>query len=289
MRVALPGAKQILDPRNNAAEGISLGQVVINTDGGLPGADRVVRFPNADEQVMGELRHRLGQAHPHVKPPKVFYGYRNVHVEELLAEYSPNPAEVFVGQKVSLDLGPATFTFDSRPGRHLAFLGSDPAGGDGVSGVAATLEEASRWTVDFTGSANASGDRVVNPEEFVDAMQEALDTGNIYLLAWGVDAAALDRPGQLALRKLLNEGPDRGVHFIGWWRGLRRFMDDTGGASGKEDVAGNVIFNLPGNELRTHFGPGFTDWQPRSGRALYVDRHDSSTGQLIVPFTRAED
>lgn len=289
MRVALPGAKQILDPRNNAAEGISLGQVVINTDGGLAGADRVVRFPNADEHVMGELRQRLGHAHPHVKPPKVFYGYRSVQVDELLTEYTPNPADAFVGQKVSLDLGPAIFTFDSRPGRHLAFLGSDPAGGDGVSAVAASLESSTTWTVDFTGNATTNGDRALSPDEFVDAMQEALDVGNVYLLAWGVDAAALDKPGQLALKKLLKEGPDRGVHFIGWWRALRRFIDDTGGASGKEDVAGNVILNLPGNELQGHFGPSLNDWQPRSGRALYVDRHASSAGQLIVPFTRAED
>lgn len=290
MRVALPGARQILDPRNNSAEGISLGQVVINTDGGLPGADRVVRFPNADAEVMAQLRQRLGHAHPQVQAPKVFYGYRSVQAEDVLAEYTPDHGDVFVGQKVSLDLGPATFTFDSRPGRHLAFLGSDPAGGDGVTAAAASLSNQQVWTIDFTGTTpSPSASRILTPDTFVAALEEALDVGNTYVLAWGVDAAALDRPGQQALRKLLKEGPDKGVHFIGWWRALRRFIDDTGGSAGKEDVAGNVIFNLPGNELTSHFGPSLSDWQPRSGRALYVDRHASSTSQLIVPFTRAED
>ncbi|QSB05478.1 FtsK/SpoIIIE domain-containing protein [Natronoglycomyces albus] len=290
MRIALPGAKQILDARNTAAEGIGLGQVVINTDGGLAGADRVVRFPNVESDIMAQLRARLVRDHPHVSPPKVFYGYRSVHVNDVLAEQPASPGEAFVGQTVSLDLSPARFTFDARPGRHLAFLGSDPAGADGVSAVAASLGPAATiWTVDFTGTAaHVEAHRSLTPAEFTPALAQALETGNIHILAWGLDAAGLDRNGQTALRTLLKQGPARGVHLTGWWRAMRRFIDDTGGSAGREDVAGNIVLNLPGTELTSHFGPSFSDWQPRGGRALFIDRHLGGTGQLIVPFTRKE-
>src|SRR5690606_8969149 len=79
MRVALPGAKTILEPNNDAAARISLGQVVVNTEGGAAGADRVARFPDTDPEVMLRLREQMRAAHTDVGAPRVFYGYRPVH------------------------------------------------------------------------------------------------------------------------------------------------------------------------------------------------------------------
>ncbi|MEU4644024.1 FtsK/SpoIIIE domain-containing protein [Micromonospora sp. NPDC023814] len=122
----------------------------------------------------------------------------------------------------------------------------------------------------------------------------APDTGRTYLVVFGMDAAsaalaATDpdtfRSGHDDLGALLRQGPGRGVHLLGWWRGLRRLADDLGGAHNRDDVACLVALNVPGPELGLHLGVHDLAYAPRPDRALLVDRHDQRT-RLIVPFAR---
>jgi len=93
------------------------------------------------------------------------------------------------------------------------------------------------------------------------------------------------RTGLDDLRTLLRAGPGRRIHLLSWWRITRRFSDALGGAAGREDVACLVVLNVPGNELSSLTGDHTLHWQPRTNRALLIDRHDQRT-QLIVPFVR---
>lgn len=113
-----------------------------------------------------------------------------------------------------------------------------------------------------------------------------------YLVVFGVDAAAsvlaaadpaTFRSGHDDLRAVLRDGPTRGVHLLGWWRGLRRLGDDLGGSQHRDDVACLVALNVPGADLGLHLGAHDLAYLPRDGRALLVDRHDQRT-TLIVPF-----
>ncbi len=131
MRIALPGARTVLEPNNDAASRISLGQVVVNTEGGTAGADRVARFPDTDAGVMLRLREQLGEAHAGVGAPRVFYGYRPVHLTDTLAG-ERRPGRALLGREVSLRLDAAGVDLDHRPGRNLAVLGSDPVGGEAL-------------------------------------------------------------------------------------------------------------------------------------------------------------
>jgi S-DNA-T family DNA segregation ATPase FtsK/SpoIIIE len=72
---------------------------------------------------------------------------------------------------------------------------------------------------------------------------------------------------------------------FGWWRGLRRFGEDTGGSAGREDVAGIVLLNVPSTDAAIFLGELDLEWQPRPNRALYQDRHAART-EVIVPFVR---
>lgn len=290
MRIALPGARTVLEPNNDAAARISLGQVVVNTEGGTAGADRVARFPDTDAHVMQRLREQLGEAHTGVGAPRVFYGYRPVHLSEALPG-ERKPGRALLGREVSLRLDAAGVDLDRRPGRHLAVLGSDPVGGEALEAAVESL--AGNGTrvlaVDFTGGADlrAAADRIAS-DAFAASLGEIPD-GTV-LAAWGLDAAGLDMKGQQALRALLRTGPARDVHLLGWWRNFRRFTDDIGGTAGREDVACALVLNLPGGEIMGHFGTQFQHWNPRAGRALLVDRHaDTGAGRLVVPFSRSED
>ncbi|HEU5127828.1 MAG TPA: FtsK/SpoIIIE domain-containing protein [Glycomyces sp.] len=287
MRVALPGARTVLEPNNDAASRISLGQVVVNTEGGAAGADRVARFPDTDAEVMLRLREQLRAAHADVGAPRVFYGYRPVHFADTLPG-EREPGKVLLGREVSLRLEAAGVGLDTRPGRHLAVLGSDPVGGEVLEAAAENLAQQGRqvWSVDFTGAraAQAAG-RDLPTAAFASRLLDIPD--NTVVLAWGLEAASLDVKGQQALRALLRTGPARGVHLLAWWRIYRRFLDDIGGSAGREDVAASLVLNLPGSELLGHFGQQFQHWSPRPGRALLIDRHaETGSGRLIVPFSR---
>ena len=105
-----------------------------------------------------------------------------------------------------------------------------------------------------------------------------------YLVVFGMDAAS---PGTLpSLRPVLREGPSRGVHLLTWWRGLRRFAEETGGTAGREDVAGLMFLNVPQQDVMLMIGKP-VDWQPRPNRALLYDRQTDRLDRL-VPFVRPE-
>jgi hypothetical protein len=277
LRVALPGANAVLDVNNNAAAGLRTGEAVINVDGGAAGRERRIRFPNAhaDNDTLYQLRHDMWSARGEAAPPTVFYGYAAVHLDDdpRYAALTPNPhPEVLLGRRVNARLDTAAFSLDSTPGRHLSILGADPVGAHLLHAATASLlrqRPSARYLV-----------AALTPD--------ARARATLDLVGFGLDAANLDRAGQAALRRLLREGPGRGVHLLGWWRGLRRFADDIGGSSGREDVAGAVVLNIPGGELIGHFGQSFLDWDPRPGRGLFIDRH-ANTRELLVPFTSPEE
>jgi hypothetical protein len=114
-----------------------------------------------------------------------------------------------------------------------------------------------------------------------------------YLVVFGADVGSgilkQPHPGTRRnaleeLRAVLRDGPMRGVHVLGWWRGVRRFTDDLG-TGGKEDVAGIVALNVRGSDFGAGFGDLFRDWLPRENRALFVDRSEDRVA-LVVPFVR---
>ncbi|MGH2603445.1 MAG: FtsK/SpoIIIE domain-containing protein, partial [Dehalococcoidia bacterium] len=119
--------------------------------------------------------------------------------------------------------------------------------------------------------------------------------GHTYLAVFGMDAAAgvlaqpsPDNPletGRTSLRAVFQGGPARGVHVLGWWRGIQRFSDDVGGAGMREDVACLVALNVSDSALGSHLAQHTLQWNPRPNRALMIDLHEGRSS-LIVPFVR---
>ncbi|SCF42003.1 FtsK/SpoIIIE domain-containing protein [Micromonospora mirobrigensis] len=327
LRVALPGGGGVLDPVNDAAGRLTVGSAVVNTAAGVTGADTVVRFPNAhaDPTGLARVRHELWAARPDGSPPPaVFRGYEPAHPADTPAFTALHPGAgtpvALVGRVVDVDGTAAGFTLDAVPGRHLAVVGTDPTGAEvlhaAVTGLARQhapgrarfllaplVSEAQAVAAVLTAVLTAAG----HPVDRLDAvgLRDRLTTlatptaqtdTRTYLVVFGMEAAAgtLERPdpetfrsGREELRTVLRDGPGRGVHLLGWWRGLRPLVDDLGGAHQRDDVACLVALNVPGADLGLHLGAHDLAWRPRPNRALLVDRHDQRL-QLIVPFVRPE-
>jgi hypothetical protein len=314
VRIALPGGGDVLEPTNDSAAGLPLGTAVVNTAGGLGGPrgatrghESIVRFPDphADRNALSDLRHRLwGTRDPESAPPRIFAGYARQHLADdptyraALAGRAGRPAAL-IGRVIDVNLSTAAFPLDASPGRHLAIFGSQATGAEVLDAAARSVAafhppRTARFVIS---SLVAEGDELAKDlaveighrQEVVVANAAGLaaefgQPGPGYLVVFGMDAASSGSlPG---LRHLLREGPGRGVHLLSWWRGLRRFAEETGGSAGREDVAGLVFLNAPQQDVTLMVGKP-VDWQPRENRALMHDRH-SDRSQTIVPFVQPE-
>jgi len=291
VRVALPGGGDVLDPLNQAANVLGLGQAVVNTAGGLGGPtgasrahERLVEFPDphAEPEVLATLRHKLWNLRHSNQPPYVFQGYAPQRLPDRLPRTTTPTA--YLGRIIDVPLSLAAFPLDPTPGRHLAVLGPSELGADILDAAARSLAaQRQPGTVHFVLAGNVAaaqpivaaldatlreqGHKVLSPgDELPD------DT---YLFAFGADGTVV--------KATLRDGPARGVHVFGWWRGLRRFGEDTGGSVAREDVAGLVLLNVPATDAGMLLGDLNVDWQPRPNRALLHDRHANRT-EVIVPF-----
>ncbi|NLU77552.1 TraM recognition domain-containing protein [Micromonospora sp. HNM0581] len=329
LRVALPGGGGVLDQLNDAATTLPVGAAVVNTAAGAPGVNTVIRFPDAHAATdeLTRLRHELWQARPAAaRPPAVFRGYEGARVDDDPTFTGLRPGGrrplALVGRTVDVDGTTALFIMDTAPGRHLAVVGTSPAGAEVLRAatlslarqhaageavfVLAPLVAAADPAADDTAATLATAGHRVERLDAADLRDRigALATGvaqpgvvppvRSYLVVFGMDAAAgplgesdptTFRSGHDDLRVLLRQGPGHGVHLLGWWRGLRRLADDLGGTQNRDDVACLVALNVPGADLGLHLGVHDLAYTPRADRALLVDRHDQRV-RLIVPFAR---
>jgi DNA segregation ATPase FtsK/SpoIIIE, S-DNA-T family len=312
VRIALPGGGDVLEPTNDSAAGLPLGAAVVNTAGGLGGPrgatrghERTVRFPDphADRAALSALRHRLWEGRAaDAAPPRVFAGYAHQHLNDdptyraALAGRSARPTAL-LGRNIDVALTTATFPLDTTPGRHLAVLGPSAAGAElldaAVRGLAAHHPpRTARFVIsslvaegDGLAAALAADLREWQEVETVDAaaLGKALTVDQPgYLVVFGMDATGPGAVPADRLREVLRSGPSRGVHLLSWWRGLRRFNEEVGGSSGREDVAGLVFLNVPATDVSLMVGRP-VDWHPRPNRALLHDRHADRT-TVFVPF-----
>ncbi len=336
VRIALPGGEDVLDPGNHAAGPLRLGQAIVNTAGGLGGPsgasrahERLVEFPDphADLELATALRHRLWQARPGgAAAPSVFLASATQHLPHgvPVAEYPT----AYLGRVVDVPQSLAGFAFGPVPGRHLAALGPSEVGADLLDSAARSLAAAHRpGEVGFalTASTPAAGAiasalvealtrgghrvRVLDPVRFRELATDPQLMAT-YLIGFGLDAGAAGGGG---LGTVLRDGPARGVHLLGWWRGLRGFGEDTGERHGRAEleqepevplaavpapaaggaparvrpvVAGIVLLNVPAADAAMLLGDATLEWRPRPNRVLLHDRHTGRT-DLIVPFVHS--
>lgn len=79
----------------------------------------------------------------------------------------------------------------------------------------------------------------------------------------------------------------KGLHVLGWWRGVAR-LKDTLGFGGTEDIGAWVALDVQGSELAAFCAGQVVHWAPRAGRALFFDRSTHASPEVTVPFHRPE-
>ncbi len=89
--------------------------------------------------------------------------------------------------------------------------------------------------------------------------------------------------GQDQLRKVLRQGPELGVHTLGWWRSAQRVKNSLG-VGPVDDIGAWVAFDVHGQELSSFAAGQVVNWSPRARRGLFFDRSRHSRPEVVLPF-----
>ncbi|MFF0377171.1 FtsK/SpoIIIE domain-containing protein [Actinoplanes missouriensis] len=303
LRIALPKARRVLTDDNLAPAVIPRYHAVVNTEAGAPGANRIVRLPDAgDRTVWRTLQRRLWRSRPvGCEEPRLFDGNA---VPRLPAAYRPagrlpgagapvgsSPGAV-LGERIDVAAQPARLRLGRMPGRNLAVLGArtDEAG-DVLA--AAALSLAAQGPAHFSviclaPEAERAAARLVAElpaADWYDAADVTFDLPATdvphYVIGYALDAAGPAH--RESLRALLDTGPERRTHVLGWWRTVPRLRDDLGG--GFEAIGAWVALDVAGADLAPLYPqPGGPVWYPRNRRALFFDRSVHRTPEVIIPY-----
>ncbi|RCW43651.1 FtsK/SpoIIIE family protein [Halopolyspora algeriensis] len=112
------------------------------------------------------------------------------------------------------------------------------------------------------------------------------------LLLYAADAAQtlLERrspetrvSGQEQLRRILKQGPESGIHTVGWWRSTQR-LKNTLGMGPVDDIGAWIAFDVHGQELSPFAAGQPVNWSPRARRGLFFDRSIHSRPEVVLPF-----
>ncbi|MEV0394700.1 FtsK/SpoIIIE domain-containing protein [Polymorphospora rubra] len=148
LRIALPKARRILAETNAAADVVPRFHAVVNTDSGVPDANRIVRLPDAGDRAGWRvLQDEQWHARPDgLPPPRLFDGDAvpvfpaTGYFPDLAAAdpdgHTGRPAAV-VGETIDVRGRPAVVRLGRVPGRNLAVLGSRTGEACAVLGSAA--------------------------------------------------------------------------------------------------------------------------------------------------------
>jgi hypothetical protein len=300
LRVALPKARRVLADENQAAQQIARFCAVVNAESGARRANRVVRLPDAGAPgTFDALQRELWQRRPAtLPPPRIFDG---AHVPELLSAPPCEPGEAAVGQHIDLAASAATVRFEPDPGRNLAVIGTRTdeafdvlaaavlslarghAPGSAVFRLLAP-DERVRPRVDLLARRLADdGHRVIATDELPTVGERAEPE---YVALFPADAIT-SRSADLRapLRRLVEHGPESGIHVLGWWRTVDRLKADVvERAGGVRNIDAWVALDVRGTELSPLPGGLAQTWTPRPRRALFHDQRTGSPPLPIIPF-----
>ena len=318
LRIALPGGGAVLQPGNGGADPISVGTSVVNAAAGLSESNQIVQVPNArpESVAAGVLALWQNASAQLTGPPAVFDGSALYYLEGSPEYRALTPVgrdrRAMIGLAVDVGLPVAQFVMRRTPGRHIAVLGTAPAGAGIVHAATLSLARqhvpgSARFAImDPAGVARATASDVIADLTASEHDVAELDVGHLpselarlagppekptYLIGFGMDTVMSHlsergpngRKGLDDLRTILRFGPLSGVHMISWWQGSRRFLEAVGGAAGREDVACLVIMNISGPDAAALLGDYTRPWYPRENRCLLLDQHDQRR-LLVVPF-----
>lgn len=315
-------SQQTLGLNNTAAAYLRPREAIVNLDGGEVSQNRKATIAFADETVLAPLRRKWWERSRRTTlPPFVFESERRISVEDdgallgRLHEERQVPCAL-LGDRVSISGEKLEVPMPHEPGRNLAILGAPEAQCNHALGM---LEGAAislaHWhangdarfvACDFSGGLPPSRkyprlesalERTgyfledVAPEDFADRLgillEQARPDETVYVLGLSMDRWRYDRDpyGQGSpLKKLVEEGPFKQIHFLGWWIKSAAFTEQVAGYGSSDAFNTKVFLRIDERTVQSLTSP-FVKWRAKTNRALASDPVELGGEVSFVPYS----
>lgn len=312
IRIALKNSvsesQATLGINNNAAAHIRSRQAIVNLDYGEVSSNRKCSIAFADEEFLLPFRHQWWQAARDAQAPYVFDGEKR---QPLLFETLTPSDHPVVKFGKCIDVGGRTQEAVLHPevGRNIALFGSGEAPKIFVPMLASLVlssPDPAKMTILNFAEANetwsTSLDELIQslPSRVnVEVVSSGASEGKLQDLAMGLASFNLDQVGSrhivagagmdrmrdsMSFGDLCKNGPDKGVHFIGWWLKFDTFQEQVGFGGGTAfDV--RAVTGVDTQTARRVFDDPLLDWTPQNNRMLVWDSASMPDPQYVIPFS----
>ena len=275
---------------------------------------------------MGDVAARLYHSTKEMMMPYLFRGEVPVLADVAAHECpgtEPNARVALLGRQIAVGNSPMQVPVYEEKGRNIAVFGSNYDARNNalgiIEGAAVSLARQSRegdrfvfcdFSIEGGSFREINGQflallektckgsvEVKKPSEFEELLDEldscSFSGARTYVFALSLDRferrnAATDDFGipVAPLKKLVENGPAQGVHFIGWWYKESSFIRQTVGESGSASDAFNtrIFLRLPSDSVLNLTEPGVR-WNPADNRAMIYDGVAFGKEQVFIPYS----
>ena len=315
-------ARAVLSMNNAAAAYVRPRESVVNLDYGELSQNRKTVIAFADEAVLRPIRRRMWEmARSYTKPPFVFESEKRITVsagiDEIARLRKTSKAPVaLLGDRISIDGERLELPMPREPGRNIAIFGTPDAECNQAVGIlqsaAASLAaqhprgDARFLFCDFDGDALPYDRRyppfaalmenagffleTIPKEQFTETIRQLSEQpageDSIYIFGSMMDRWEFesDPYGQgTVLKTLVETGPAKGIHFIGWWVKSSKYTAQVSGYGNSDAFNSKVFLRMDERSIQSLTNP-FVRWSVQTNRGLIIDDVEFSGEIPFIPY-----
>lgn len=322
-------ARAVLSMDNAAAAYVRPRESIVNLDYGVLSQNHKTVIAFADEAELRPVRRIMWKkARSYTEAPYVFESERRITVssgiESIQAFRRKSRVPVaLIGDRVSLDGEKIALPMIHEPGRNIAVFGTPDEDCNQAAGIlqSAAISLAAQHPegharflfCDFAGEEQSYERKYprfasimenlgfsienITRANFSDTLQELMDnpaeSDTVYLFGSTMDRweCETDPFSQgTPLKNLVENGPARRIHFIGWWVKTSKFSTQVSGYGNTDAFNTKVFLRIDERTIQSLTNP-FVRWTSQTNRGLIIDDVEYSEEITFIPYApvSAED
>lgn len=306
---------------NRAAADLRPREAIVNLDYGEVSQNHKTIVAFADEKLLGPMRiNWWTRARKNMLAPYVFESERICSIRHAVdavvsLRNSADAPSAVIGDRISIDGAKLVLPMPAEPGRNIAIIGTPDAAVNHAVGMIQSAfvslayqhpkGDASFLLCDFTcegshldrfphfaAEMESAGFYVeeLRSIEFEDKVRELAngESGDevVYVAGIAMDRWMFERDpyGQgSALKSLVEVGPAKGVHFLGWWTKSSSYTEQVAGYGNSDAFNTKVFLRVDERTVQSLTSP-FVKWSSRTNRALASDPIEFAEEIPFVPY-----
>ena len=322
LKNSLIESQQTLSLNNSAAAFLRPREAIVNLDYGEISQNKKTVIAYADENVVAVIRKKWWEtARDQYAAPYVFESEKRISISRgindlLLARKSDSNPMAIIGEKISVDGAPILIPISNEPGKNIAILGSNDDDCNQAAGMIQSIAtslavqhvkgDARFIFFDFTNDTTLYEKKY--PEfaaimesigyfiecydnvQFEEMINKVLDDASldetIYIFGIGLDRWQYERDpygNGSALKKLVENAPAKGIHFIGWWTKSSSFTAQVAGYGSSDSFNTKIFLRIDEKAVQSLTSP-FVKWSAQKNRGLVSDSIEFADEIVFVPY-----